>query len=315
MDLAEKIRKNREFRGMTQRKLGELCGFPTKSADSRIREFESGKKNPKQEILQKIADALNVSILDFLDIKLDRPADLEYLKKQGMQSPCKVGDILYEAEDGIVKSCIVSGIYLSPNISEIEISYDENDYPCDSTRINFNDIGKYFFFTPEEAEETAALQKKNENEINVRKNFFRGKKIHDGEWIAGYFIKYKRRYFIANIEPCFAPSLTVKDKSLWIFDLYSFEVSPKTVCQCTNVPDKNGKMIFRGDIIKRKLFGDEYVIGEVVWLDIGFCGFCLKCGNKYYPMGKEEHSQIACDDEIIGNIFDNPKLIEGDTET
>lgn len=76
MDLAKKIRKYREFRGMTQRELGESCGFPTKSADSRIREFESGKTCPKQEILQKIADALNVSILDFLDIKLDRPADL-----------------------------------------------------------------------------------------------------------------------------------------------------------------------------------------------------------------------------------------------
>lgn len=76
MNLAKKIKKYREFRGITQKELGELCGFPAKSADSRIREFESGKICPKQEILQKIADALNVSILDFLDIKLDRPTDL-----------------------------------------------------------------------------------------------------------------------------------------------------------------------------------------------------------------------------------------------
>ncbi len=96
MDLSVKIKKYRISRGLTQRELGELCGFPTKSADSRIREFESGKKVPKQEILQKIAHALNVSILDLLNIKLDQPADilqiLFTLEKQ-------YGVIPHEAED------------------------------------------------------------------------------------------------------------------------------------------------------------------------------------------------------------------------
>ena len=55
------IRKCRTEKGLTQKKLGELCGI----ADSNIRKYESGNQNPKIETLQKIADYFNVTI-DFL---------------------------------------------------------------------------------------------------------------------------------------------------------------------------------------------------------------------------------------------------------
>ena len=45
------IRKCRTEKGLTQKKLGELCGI----ADSNIRKYESGNQNPKIETLQKIA--------------------------------------------------------------------------------------------------------------------------------------------------------------------------------------------------------------------------------------------------------------------
>ena len=50
------IRKCRTEKGLTQKKLGELCGI----ADSNIRKYESGNQNPKIETLQKIADALDI---------------------------------------------------------------------------------------------------------------------------------------------------------------------------------------------------------------------------------------------------------------
>ena len=50
------IRKYRTEKGLTQKKLGELCGI----ADSNIRKYESGNQNPKIETLQKIADALDI---------------------------------------------------------------------------------------------------------------------------------------------------------------------------------------------------------------------------------------------------------------
>ena len=48
------IRKYRTEKGLTQKKLGELCGI----ADSNIRKYESGNQNPKIETLQKIAEKI-----------------------------------------------------------------------------------------------------------------------------------------------------------------------------------------------------------------------------------------------------------------
>ena len=79
--------------------------------------------------------------------------------------------------------------------------------------------------------------------------------------------------------------------------------------QYIGVDDKNGKGIYEGDIVKRKTFCD-YVIGQVVWLDIGFCGFMLKCGNSYYHIGKSEHTGISVCDEVIGNVYENADLLK-----
>lgn len=60
------IRKYRTEKGLTQKKLGELCGI----ADSNIRKYESGNQNPKIETLQKIANALGIPVNRLLAGKL-----------------------------------------------------------------------------------------------------------------------------------------------------------------------------------------------------------------------------------------------------
>lgn len=60
------IRKYRTEKGLTQKKLGELCGI----ADSNIRKYESGNQNPKIETLQKIANALRIPVNRLLAGKL-----------------------------------------------------------------------------------------------------------------------------------------------------------------------------------------------------------------------------------------------------
>ena len=57
------------------------------------------------------------------------------------------------------------------------------------------------------------------------------------------------------------------------------------------------------------MFLNNYVIGQVVWIDIGFCGFYLKYENSCYHIGKIEQTGKS-KDEVIGNIFDNPLLHE-----
>ena len=57
------IKKIRLEKGMTQKELGEKCGL----ADSAIRRYELGGANPKLETLKKIADALDVATISFID--------------------------------------------------------------------------------------------------------------------------------------------------------------------------------------------------------------------------------------------------------
>lgn len=58
MTVGENIRKLRLERGLTQKKLGELCGI----AEPNIRKYELDKANPKIETIEKIASALRVPI-------------------------------------------------------------------------------------------------------------------------------------------------------------------------------------------------------------------------------------------------------------
>ena len=75
------IRKYRTEKGLTQKKLGELCGI----ADSNIREYESGNQNPKIETLQKIADALDIPVNRLLAGKIISRDELkEKLSEYGL---------------------------------------------------------------------------------------------------------------------------------------------------------------------------------------------------------------------------------------
>lgn len=58
MTIADNIKKFRKLRGLTQKKLGELCVPPI--SESTIRKYELGLLNPKLETLQRIAIALNI---------------------------------------------------------------------------------------------------------------------------------------------------------------------------------------------------------------------------------------------------------------
>lgn len=94
------------------------------------------------------------------------------------------------------------------------------------------------------------------------------------------------------------------DGSKWACDA-------KTLCQCTGLKDKNGKLIWENDICDRK---EEYP--EIVkynngdWtLDYSYSkgkesGYCY-CNLGFYALERK------CV-EVIGNIFDNPELLESE---
>lgn len=76
-------------------------------------------------------------------------------------------------------------------------------------------------------------------------------------------------------------------------------VDPKTICQYTGLTDKNGRKIFEWDIINDIDYGIMkciYLHGSFVWYKED--GFKIEC-MRYVPVV-----------DVIGNIFDNPELLE-----
>ena len=64
MNFGEKLKSVRREKKLTQKALGELCGI----AESTIRQYELGRLHPKFETKKKIATAMNIDVLSFLDL-------------------------------------------------------------------------------------------------------------------------------------------------------------------------------------------------------------------------------------------------------
>lgn len=70
--------------------------------------------------------------------------------------------------------------------------------------------------------------------------------------------------------------------------------------QCTGLRDKNGKLIFEGDIVERKGFNPAIKRGVVIWDKENLC-FKVKNMSLYSLKNRSK---------IIGNIYENPQLLE-----
>lgn len=67
MTIGDRIRFHRKKAGLTQKKLGEL----SETSETTIKQYESGKRQPRIEQLQKIAEVLKVPISRLLDVEDD----------------------------------------------------------------------------------------------------------------------------------------------------------------------------------------------------------------------------------------------------
>lgn len=156
---------------------------------------------------------------------------------------------------------------------------------------------------------------------------FRGRRIDNNEWVYGYLYSLQlpigeafmiltqdNNHLDNSLKPKYHLAFT-----LWV-DL--FIVNPVTVGQFTGLYDKNGKEIYEGDILlwtRKKVHIEGRPLQDFsdkceIYYDNDKCGFrfrykldCGSCvGNLDFSDDRADESYI----EVIGNIHDNPELLE-----
>lgn len=131
----------------------------------------------------------------------------------------------------------------------------------------------------------------------MREILFRGKRVDNGEWIEGFFAKSGDKTFILIDNDIAFGYVTMK------------EVLSETIGQYTGLTDKNGKKIFEGDIVELTYYTlpeERKVMAEVAYEEES-AAFVL------YSFGTENKGicgEICNTNKVIGNIYDNPEMLE-----
>jgi uncharacterized phage protein (TIGR01671 family) len=150
-----------------------------------------------------------------------------------------------------------------------------------------------------------------------REILFRGKIINNalkGEWMQGYLFdndqnddEAPKQYFVGTLSLEENPNCYGD----WVFTATDFyEVEPDTICQYTGFKDKQGNRIFDGDIVRNKDEFSEH-IGVVSYSNARFVVDWMihkHNSNRGISFVTED---LLTSNEVIGNIFDNPELING----
>ena len=122
----------------------------------------------------------------------------------------------------------------------------------------------------------------------MREILFRGKRKSDGKWWEGYLTVVFQHTYIEKANEN---------------EAFRFVVDPETVGQFTGLTDKNGKRIFEGDIV-----------------EVNYDAYPSERGEVFFRNGSFRLKKVSevlslygflwwC--EVIGNIHDNPELLEG----
>lgn len=132
----------------------------------------------------------------------------------------------------------------------------------------------------------------------MREILFKAKRVDNGEWAEGYYVK--KYDLLGNEEHLIFHADSYK---VWEY----VEIDPETLCQFTGETDKNGKRIWENDVAWLVYDGKEHIY-QIVW-DDSELDFKATNGEENYGLNFEY--LLCCEEiEVIGNIFDNPELLQ-----
>ena len=143
----------------------------------------------------------------------------------------------------------------------------------------------------------------------MREILFRGKSTKTNQWIyGGFHIWEKRQVCVFGNDRLkddeISCVITVNSFADWNMPrtMHAVEVIADTVGQYTGLTDRNGNKIFEGDIVN--IITENEEIGIIVYEDGGFIVRADKFSIDFI------NNINGTDVEVIGNKYDNPKLME-----
>lgn len=145
----------------------------------------------------------------------------------------------------------------------------------------------------------------------MREILFKAKRLDNGEWVEGYlfdngFDGEEKKYFIGGliIEKYNGTACDEWD----ITGIDFCEINPETLFQFTGLCDKNGKKIWENDILMARLdesYPEDVTYETVEWNVAGWVAHETGCTDREYLDEFDlEHF------EVVGNVFDNPELLQ-----
>lgn len=134
----------------------------------------------------------------------------------------------------------------------------------------------------------------------------RAKEENTGEWVYGYYTLYPK---CCGLHPCI---LTGTESGCIIPKFIDLD----TLGGCTDMIDINGTEMFEGDVLKIKSYDYDYeYITQVYYSCHTLCVDIYGQDYDFTAIGFADDiwDEDCCEIEVIGNIYDNPKLL-GDKE-
>ena len=135
---------------------------------------------------------------------------------------------------------------------------------------------------------------------------FRGKRLDGQGWVYGYPLE---KFQAIDAQPRIVIDTCRTFTNDGYHSLEQYEVLPESVGQWTGLVDKHGKEIFEGDIVKATaLLNDHHQRGATVVSPVEYWHGATCLSITYVPLSFD--FQVSHEIEIIGNIHDNPELME-----